>query len=85
MAPSLEEPVAEALEHSLKQKPELVAPEPGTPNALVLHYRYTDQILQSTVPDPNQNRLDRVTLAMAVPISPSVPLHPKVQTLTFPS
>lgn len=29
MAPSLEEPVAEALEAPLKQKPELVAPEPG--------------------------------------------------------
>lgn len=29
MAPSLEEPVAEALEHPLKAKPELVAPEPG--------------------------------------------------------
>jgi hypothetical protein len=29
MAPYLEEPVDDALEHPLKQKPELVAPEPG--------------------------------------------------------
>lgn len=35
MAPSLEEPVAEALEAPLKQKPELVAPEPGRPINLI--------------------------------------------------
>lgn len=29
MAPSFEEPLAEALETPLKSKPELVAPEPG--------------------------------------------------------
>ena len=31
MSPSLEEPVEEALEHHLREKPNLVAPEPGTP------------------------------------------------------
>ena len=29
MAPSFEEPLAEALEAPLKKKPDLVAPEPG--------------------------------------------------------
>jgi hypothetical protein len=29
MAPSLEEPVEEALETPLRKKPDLVAPEPG--------------------------------------------------------
>lgn len=30
MAPSFEEPLAEALEAPLKEKPNLVAPEPGS-------------------------------------------------------
>lgn len=40
MSPSLEEPVAAALDTALKKKPELVAPEPGKSSSASKVERY---------------------------------------------
>lgn len=69
MAPSLEEPVEVALEHPLKQRPELVAPEPGMGARHPEATQSTDQFWQNTVPALNQSKPARETPAMAAPIN----------------
>jgi hypothetical protein len=79
MAPSFQEPLNEALEAPLKNKPDLVAPEPGSWSFAVSFESYDEANItqQNTAQVLNPNKPDKATPAMAAQIKPSAPLRPK--------
>ena len=91
MAPSLEEPINEALEAPLKNAPKLVAPEPGW-SVLVTTKGFLGDVclltrleLQNIVLARNRSRLGKVMPAMAVQINQSAPPRQRDPILIFQS
>lgn len=88
MAPSFQEPLAEALEIPLKKKPDLVAPEPGEsvcPMAVLSAVHYTNLALKNTVPVQSPNKQARAMHAQDAQTKPSALLPQRAPTLISPS